>query len=285
VGCAGGLGGPKNTTPPIHIPLTTSLSKYSISPHFPVSHWYSFTFGLFTISMPFDYNEYQQKCNTLSTDQLHREWENYTRQIAGGATSTVTLVIFSLVTGGISLIGLGLSAPRIHNARKKRAIIEAGLQARGATHNTRKRDVVAPIAIAGTISGLTLDLAEPGADIIAGEAVGKGAKYAISHAALDGTGALLEHKHDEHLKIKTEQKMRIQQQNTKGQPIHGQVHGLQVQPQMVSYQVQTPLPGTQILHPTVQIQQPQQDSQTALYQQLQPPVQDQKFVSVTVPPQ
>lgn len=123
-------------------------------------------------TMPFDYEEYQKKCNTLTTEQLHKEWENYTRQISGGATSTATSVLFSPLTGGISLVGLGLSAPRIHNARKKREIIEAGLQARGTTHNTRKRDVIAPMAVAGTLGGLTLGLAGPGADMIAGAAVG-----------------------------------------------------------------------------------------------------------------
>lgn len=226
--------------------------------------------------MPFDYNEYQQKCNTLSTEQLHREWENYTRQISGGATSTATSVLFSPLTGGISLIGLGLSAPRIHNARKKREIIEAGLQARGSKHNTRKRDVIAPMAIAGTIGGLTLGLAGPGADMIAGEAVGKGVEYAMSHAALDGAGAAMEHKHDNHLKKKADKK---------GKAVQEQSPGMQVQPQVISYQVQTPLPGAQILHPTVQIQQPEQHFQTTQYQQSQTPVQDQKDIYGAVPPQ
>jgi len=152
--------------------------------------------------MPFDYEEYQAKCNTLSTEQLHKEWENYTRQIAGGATSTATSVLFSPLTAGISLVGLGLSAPRIHNARKKREIIEAGLQARGTTHSTRKRDVIAPMAVAGTLGGLTLGLAGPGADMIAGAAVGHGMEYAVAHTALDATGAVLEHGHDEHSKKK-----------------------------------------------------------------------------------
>ncbi len=97
--------------------------------------------------MPFDFKEYQTKCDSMSTEQLHKEWENYTRQMSGGATSTATSVLFAPVTGGISLVGLGLSAPKIHNARKKREIIEAGLKARGTTHNTRKRDVIAPMAV------------------------------------------------------------------------------------------------------------------------------------------
>ncbi|KAE9369530.1 hypothetical protein N431DRAFT_49787 [Stipitochalara longipes BDJ] len=162
--------------------------------------------------MPFDYEEYQRKCDSLTTDQLQAEYENYTRQLAGGATSTATSVLFSPFTAGISLVGIGLSAPRVHNARKKREIIEAGLQARGETHRTRKRDVLAPVAVAGTLSGLTLGLAGPGADMIAGQVVGHGMEYAASHVALDATGAIVEHKHDKRTHQKAHQKLQTQYQ-------------------------------------------------------------------------
>jgi hypothetical protein len=164
------------------------------------------------LTMPFDYKEYQKKCDGLTTEQLQAEYENYTRQLAGGATSTATSVLFSPFTAGISLVGLGLSAPRVHNARKKREIIEAGLQARGETHHTRKRDVIAPVAVAGTLSGLTLGLAGPGADMIAGQVVGHGMEYAAAHVALDATGAVAEHKHDKHTHKKAHQKLQAQSQ-------------------------------------------------------------------------
>jgi len=172
------------------------------------------------VTMPFDYEDYQKKCDLLTAEELHREWENYTRQIAGGATSTATSVLFSPFTAGISLVGIGLSAPRIHNARKKREIIQAGLEARGETHNTRKRDVIAPMAVAGTLSSLTLGLAGPGADLIAGAAVGHGAEYAAAHVALDSTGAVLENKHDKHSHKKAHQKLQAQYQSF--QKLHGQ---------------------------------------------------------------
>ncbi|KAH8591256.1 hypothetical protein B0O99DRAFT_632973 [Bisporella sp. PMI_857] len=163
--------------------------------------------------MPFDYNDYQNKVNGLSTEQLQKEWENYTRQIAGGATSTGAAILFSPLTAGISLVGLGLSTPRIHNARKKREIIERGLQARGATHNTRKRDVIAPMAISGVIAGATLGLAGPGADVLGGAAGEKGVEYLVAHAALDGTGAVIEHVHTEHEKKSAEHKLAMKMQN------------------------------------------------------------------------
>lgn len=236
--------------------------------------------------MPFDYGAYQAKCNTLSTEQLQKEWENYTRQIAGGATSTATSVLLSPATAGISLIGLGLSAPRIHNARKKREIIEAGLKARGTTHNTRKRDVVAPMAISGVLAGATFGLAGTGADIIAGEAVGKGAEYAASHVILDVAGATIEHKHDEHLKKKGEQKLQAQYQNFQVQYAQQQAGFHGVQPQFTGYQPvmqgQTNPQAYQMAY--IAYQGPQvagqqtfvQSTQAVQYQQVQPPVQYQQ---------
>lgn len=260
--------------------------------------------------MPFDYEEYQKKCNTLTTEQLHKEWENYTRQIAGGATSTATSVLFTPLTAGISLVGLGLSAPRIHNARKKREIIEAGLQARRTTHNTRKRDVIAPMAVAGTIGGLTLGLAGPGADMIAGAAVGHGMEYAVSHAALDATGAVIEHSHDEHSKKKADEKLKIQYQNFQQQYAQEQakLQGTKAllnppsalhiippvpqhsrpgtpQPELAPQnQLSDPNPGLQIPPPIPQHSRPgtPQPDQVSQYQP-QLAGQDQKYEYVPVP--
>lgn len=231
--------------------------------------------------MPFDFDGYQSKCDGLTTEQLHREWENYTRQISGAATSTATAVLFSPLTAGISLVGLGLSAPRIHNARKKRQIIEAKLQSHGQTHVTRKRDVIAPVAVSGTIGGLTLGLAGPGADMIAGEAVGHGMGYAASHVALDATGAVVEHKHTNHEKTKADQKMNSQYQNFQTQFVQQHAaQGVYLQPQ-----------GEK---PNVPVQQQQQIAQAPTqglatvgvqaYQPL-PPSQDQKYEYVPTPAQ
>jgi hypothetical protein len=246
-------------------------------------------------AMPFDYVEYQKKCDSLSTEQLHKEWENYTRQIAGGATSTATSVLFSPLTGGVSLIGLGLSAPRVHNARKKREIIEAGLQKRGTTHETRKRDVMGSVALSGALGGLTLGLAGPGADMIAGEAVGKGAEYMVAHAALDGAGATLEHAHDKHSKTKAEDKLQQQYQNFQKQFMEEQaklqgtpVQQLAYQPGMPMQQPGTPNPqfmqqngqplqNPQYLPPNAQQQVPSNQP----WQQA--PAQDQEYEYVPIP--
>ncbi|CZS97972.1 uncharacterized protein RAG0_06857 [Rhynchosporium agropyri] len=186
------------------------------------------------------------------------------RARSGGATSTATAILFSPLTAGISLVGLGQSTPRIHNARKKRAIIEAKLQTHGQTPSTRKRDVIAPMAMFGTIGGLTLGLAGPGADLIAGEAAGKGAEYAaaqrafpdrfyllgmiveflkqlqsfhMSDIALDATGAIIEDRYDGHSKKKADQRMTVQYQDFQKQFIQEKaVQGIYIQPKPLGYQ-------------------------------------------------
>ena len=208
-----------------------------------------------------------------SEPRLHREWENYTRQISGGATSTAASVLFSPFTAGVSLVGLGLSGPRIHNARKKREIIEAGLKERGTTHHTRKRDVVAPMAIAGTLSGLTLGLAAPGADMIVGAAGGHVAGMAVSHAAvetaahigLETTGAVAEHTHDKHEKKKADVKLRTQYENFK----------IQYEEELKVQMLSSPSTG----------EKPVQVSQTTaktVQSESQAPAQDQKYEYVSV---
>ena len=141
--------------------------------------------------MPFDYDKYQERCNGMTTEQLQKEWENYTRQMSSGATSTATSILFMPFTGGFSAVGIGLSAPRIHNARKKREIIEAGLKARGTTHHTRTGDVLGPMAVSGIIGGLTLGLVPPGVDSAAGVAAGRGLEIAATNTALNATGAVV----------------------------------------------------------------------------------------------
>ncbi len=127
----------------------------------------------------------------MTAEELQKEWENYTRQISSGATSTATSILFMPLTAGISAVGLGISAPRIHNARKKREIIEAGLRARGTTHHTRTGDVLAPMAVSGIIGGLTLGLVPPGASDFAAVAAGRAIEIAATNTALTAAEAVV----------------------------------------------------------------------------------------------
>jgi hypothetical protein len=159
--------------------------------------------------MPFNYIEFDSKCATATEAELQNQWENYTRQISGGSTSTAVSILAAPLTIGVSLVGLVLSTPRIHNARKKREIIEKHLQALGSTHHTRKRDVFGPMALSGGIGLLSLGIAPPGAESIVEVGVTNGicaivanqaAVEAVAHVAVDGVGAgveELEHKRKE----------------------------------------------------------------------------------------
>jgi hypothetical protein len=106
------------------------------------------------------------------------------------------------------------------------------------------------MVVAGTLGGLTLGLAGPGADMIAGAAVGHGMEYAVSHAALDATAAVMEHGQYEHSKKKADEKLKLQYHNFQQQYLQeqGQVQGLM--PHL------NPQPGLQIIPPAPQHSRP-----------------------------
>ncbi|KAK7422656.1 hypothetical protein QQX98_001444 [Neonectria punicea] len=161
--------------------------------------------------MPFDFKAYDEKCNALTAEELQREWEHYTRLISGAATSTAISGIAVPFTLGISTIGVAMAAPAIHNARKKREIIEKHLNKLHETHNTRKRDVLGSMAISGTIGVVTLGVGSMGADAVATAGAEHGiaavvenetAIKIVTHAALDGAGLAVEKVHTDHKKKK-----------------------------------------------------------------------------------
>ncbi|KAF2434090.1 hypothetical protein EJ08DRAFT_23026 [Tothia fuscella] len=112
-------------------------------------------------------------------------------------------------TLGVSTIGVAMAAPAIHNARKKREIIECHLQKLGTTHNTRKGDVLTPMAISGTIGVVTLGVGSMGADAIGQAGVEHGVTMVVenelavkagTHFALDAAAMGVEHAHTQHKK-------------------------------------------------------------------------------------
>ncbi|KAL3605073.1 hypothetical protein FPOAC2_00015 [Fusarium poae] len=148
-------------------------------------------------------------------EELQREWEHYTRLISGAATSTAVSGCAIPLTLGVSTIGVAMAAPAIHDARKKREIIERHLNRLNATHHTRKRDVLGSMAVSGTIGVVTLGVGSMGADAIATAGAEHGiqsivanetAIKIVSHAAFDGAGMAVEHAHTGHLKKKDARK-------------------------------------------------------------------------------
>jgi hypothetical protein len=99
------------------------------------------------------------------------------------------------------------------NTGKKREIVPAGLPSRGQAYRAPKRDILVPVAVAGTLSSLTLGLPGPRADMIADRVVGHGMEYAASHLPLDATGAVNEQSHGKHTHTKDLQKLQKQYQD------------------------------------------------------------------------
>lgn len=171
--------------------------------------------------MPFDFVAYDAKCAQLAVDELQKEWEHYTRQIAGASTSTAVSGLAIPLTAGVSVIGVGLAAPTIHNARKKREIIERHLQRHGTTHQTRKRDVAGSMAFSGTLGVLTLGVGAVGHEAVMTQGAEHGVSHLMNetaikigmHAALDGAAMATEEAHHAHKKEKAASKLqRLKQQ-------------------------------------------------------------------------
>jgi hypothetical protein len=199
--------------------------------------------------MPFDFKAYDVKCAAMNPEELQREWEHYTRLIAGASTSTAVSGLAVPFTLGVSLIGVGLAAPGIHNAKRKREIIEAHLQRHGTTHHTRKRDVLSSMALSGTIGVVTLGVGSAGADAIATVGAEHGisaivendtAIKVVTHAALDAGGMSIEHLYTHHKKEKDAHKAfqaagvfqavadaKAQEAGYAAQPYGAQPYGLQ----------------------------------------------------------
>ncbi|KAJ6256260.1 hypothetical protein Dda_9096 [Drechslerella dactyloides] len=173
--------------------------------------------------MPFDFKKYDEKCAAMSPEELQLQWEHYTRLISGAATSTAVSGVALPLTMGVSAVGVALAAPAIHNARKKREIIERHLNRHGTTHVTRKRDVLTSVAISGTIGVVTMGASSIAADAVTNHAAEYGIQQVLenelavkvgTHVAFDAAAMAGEHAHTSHKRKK--EALRAQQQGRIG---------------------------------------------------------------------
>ncbi|KAK6526190.1 hypothetical protein TWF281_011225 [Arthrobotrys megalospora] len=169
--------------------------------------------------MPFDFQKYDAKCAAMTPQELQLQWEHYTRLISGAATSTAVSGVALPLTMGVSVVGVALAAPAIHNARKKREIIEKHLNSHGTSHVTRKRDVLTSVAISGTIGVVTMGASSLAADAVSSHAAEYGIQQVVenelavkvgTHVAFDAAAMAGEHAHTEHKRKK--EALKAQQQ-------------------------------------------------------------------------
>lgn len=78
--------------------------------------------------MPFNFKEYEAQCSRKSRPELQHDLQHYDNVVTGASAGTGISIITAPLTMGVSLLAIGGTAPAIHNARKKRAILRRQLQ-------------------------------------------------------------------------------------------------------------------------------------------------------------
>lgn len=101
----------------------------------------------------FGFEQFDELCGTLDSHELQLKWQHYTRSMSAASTSTAVATLAIGPTGGVSAIGAMIAGPLLHNARKKRQIIERHMNSRGLKPETRNKDIYIPMAVSGTIGG------------------------------------------------------------------------------------------------------------------------------------
>lgn len=141
----------------------------------------------------FRFDEFDALCGELDGEQLQLKWQHYTRALSAASTSTAVATLAAGPTGGVSMIGAMIAGPLIHNARKKRQIIEHHMSIRGIKPETRNKDIYGPMGFSAVLGGATMGIGSVGAELLAVDTVTKIA----SHAAIDVGVTAAEDKHSQ----------------------------------------------------------------------------------------
>lgn len=141
----------------------------------------------------FKFDEFDALCGELDGEQLQLKWQHYTRALSAASTSTAVATLAAGPTGGVSMIGAMIAGPLIHNARRKRQIIEHHMSIKGIEPETRNKDIYGPMGFSAVLGGATMGIGSVGAELLAVDTVTKIA----SHAAIDAGVTAVEDKHSQ----------------------------------------------------------------------------------------
>lgn len=141
----------------------------------------------------FKFDEFDTLCAELDGEQLQLKWQHYTRALSAASTSTAVATLAAGPTGGVSMIGAMIAGPLMHNARKKRQIIERHLKSKGIEPETRNKDIYGPMGFSAALGGATMGIGSVGAELLAVETMTK----IVSHAAIDAGVTAAEDKHSQ----------------------------------------------------------------------------------------
>lgn len=141
----------------------------------------------------FKFDEFDTLCGELDGEQLQLKWQHYTRALSAASTSTAVATLAAGPTGGVSMIGAMIAGPLIHNARKKRQIIERHMRTKGIEPETRNKDIYGPMGFSAVLGGATMGVGSVGAELLAVDTMTK----IVSHAAIDAGVTAAEDKHSQ----------------------------------------------------------------------------------------
>lgn len=141
----------------------------------------------------FKFDEFDSLCGELDGEQLQLKWQHYTRALTAASTSTAVATLAAGPTGGVSMIGAMIAGPLIHNARKKRQIIEYHMSIKGIEPETRNKDIYGPMGFSAVLGGATMGVGSLGAELLAVDTMTK----IVSHAAIDAGVTAAEDKHSQ----------------------------------------------------------------------------------------
>lgn len=147
----------------------------------------------------FKFAEFDALCADLSDEELQLKWQHYTRALTSASTSTSVAVLAAGPTGGVSIIGAMIAGPLLHNARRKRQMVGRHMRSRGLEPETRRKDVLVPMAIGGAVGAATMGVGSIGAEALAVDAVvDKTVAKVVLHTALDVGATAGEERHLKH---------------------------------------------------------------------------------------
>lgn len=135
--------------------------------------------------------EFDAQCSELDADQLQLKWQHYTRALSAASTSTAVSTLTTRPTGAISMIGAMIAGPLIHNASKKRDIVQRHMESKGSAPDTRNEGIYGPAALSEMPGRASAGVGSVRAEAQALDTVTE----LVSHVVLDGALAKAENKH------------------------------------------------------------------------------------------
>lgn len=136
----------------------------------------------------FRFAEFDAQCSELNADQLQQRWQHYTRALSAASTSTAVATLAAAPAGGISMIGAMIAGPLVHNARKKRHIIEKHMGLKGVAPDTQNSENYGPTLgrVTEVVSHAVLD--GPLTKERAKEVAGRGDRQLIRTSSMPAMG-------------------------------------------------------------------------------------------------